>query len=372
MPYNSTFKIFDGTNWIDPCNCVINFRKSDNIFEELTPTTCETRYWNGCSWVLLECECICPEGYNYSAVTGDCEKIEIVPASADPTTVYHLKNGNNATSYSSWGTRLYDDVSNKIYPINGYQACNGCSPCNTGSICSLSNYQFYDNNGVGALLPILNTSQSVVFKSTNAVNGRLNIAGIWAETASHVPYPDQTWLSFKACIDITEEQTYMFAIAGDNSVRASINSTTFNGGGFTNLVNVRYASTPNGTMELINPNLTIVPFIIWHIFPITLPAGNHTIILEGWNHSSLASFAAEIYKMNIQDMISLMNNPSAVPSDLDPYIVFTTASYKNTGQDFPIALDGETVEWSCPDGYTFTECYGFPSCIIKSNVSCEE
>jgi hypothetical protein len=49
------YKIFDGTNWVDPCDCNINVRKPDDSWETLDPRGCPTRYWDGQNWCLLDC-----------------------------------------------------------------------------------------------------------------------------------------------------------------------------------------------------------------------------------------------------------------------------------------------------------------------------
>ena len=51
----STFKIYDGQNWVDPCNCNVNVRTSSNTWKLLDPRNCLTKYWTGTEWCPIEC-----------------------------------------------------------------------------------------------------------------------------------------------------------------------------------------------------------------------------------------------------------------------------------------------------------------------------
>lgn len=50
------YKLFDGTNWVNPCDCDIHIMQSNLAWKELEPRTCPTRYWDGNEWCLIECE----------------------------------------------------------------------------------------------------------------------------------------------------------------------------------------------------------------------------------------------------------------------------------------------------------------------------
>jgi hypothetical protein len=50
-----TYQIFDGTNWVNPCDCNVNIMDSTNTWQRVDPANCPTRYWDGTQWVLIEC-----------------------------------------------------------------------------------------------------------------------------------------------------------------------------------------------------------------------------------------------------------------------------------------------------------------------------
>lgn len=51
------YQVFDGTNWVDPCDCTVNIMDSSNTWQLLDPANCPTSFWDGTRWVLIEC---CP------------------------------------------------------------------------------------------------------------------------------------------------------------------------------------------------------------------------------------------------------------------------------------------------------------------------
>ena len=49
------YKVFDGTNWVDPCECDVRIRTSDDAWKLLAPRDCVTKYWDGQKWCPLNC-----------------------------------------------------------------------------------------------------------------------------------------------------------------------------------------------------------------------------------------------------------------------------------------------------------------------------
>ena len=82
----STFKIYDGQNWVDPCNCNVNIRTSSNTWKLVDPKNCNTRYWTGTEW----CQIVCPnpevlgcgQGLSFSGTSGVFYIPFTIPASA--------------------------------------------------------------------------------------------------------------------------------------------------------------------------------------------------------------------------------------------------------------------------------------------------
>lgn len=362
----SKYKIFDGINWIDVCECSVNI-KTLSGWQNINPTDCTVRYWDGTAWCEIDCgeqPCLCPEGYFLDPLTNLCTSVTQVPATPNAgAVVYELFKPPTSTAYGDFGVRLYNDISNKIYPLNGWR--NESLP----SAGFGSQYQVCESAGLGANIGIQATCASSVIGPVT----RQNLAGLWAKLPGSNPLPGNSyagawppgqWFSVEYCIEITKERQFIFALAGDNQIRASIDSTTFNGGGLTNIVNLWADNAANGAV----PSGTYTePFRYWHAFPITLPVGTHRLILDGYNDASAFGFAAEIYTV---DEAYMANTIMTGGDDIENHILFTTRQLV-TVPPLIVAGPGETITWTCPDGSTtFSDCYGAPSCIITETTDC--
>jgi hypothetical protein len=374
----STFKIFDGTNWVDPCDCNISILAVDGVtYQQINPNNCIVSYFDGTNWCPITCPCQCPAGYTFNPATNSCESPgTFEPAIPSGGTTVPVVTGDKSPSYGSSGTRLYEDISGKVYPLNGWHNAALCPlpPPSSNAYCS-AGFQVCENAGVGTTLTIQATSPAgnQVFSNSpsTTTKGRLNVAGLWA-----TGYGVNEWLTVEFCINIASTKTYIFAIAGDNQIRASITSTTFNGGVTDlNLVNLWGATNPSGTATNSNAVRT---FTIWHMFPITLPAGNHIIKLAGYDFSPYvaASFAAEIYDIPVgnvgdvwptqQTMHAFLQSTSVTTTDLEPFLAFTTRDLIQT-PPLLIAAPGETITWSCNPGEILDFCNGAPQCIVPGD-----
>lgn len=365
--------MFDGTNWIDPCACNVSVIDAFGTFQLLNPNNCVLKYFDGTNWCDLTCPCECPPGYDFNLATNACELVTVTPATPIGGATTSIIAGETSPSYSSSGARLYEDISSKTFPLNGWQDTTLCPL--VSPYCTLG-YQVYESAGTGVVLGIdaVSAAANDIFTNSPATttDGRLNISGIWA-----AGYASNEWLPVEFCISVPTTKTYIFAIAGDNQIKASITSTTFNGGVTDfELVNLWGSTDPSGTPQSSSVTRT---FSLWHMFPITLPAGNHTIKLAGYDFGTPSAFAAEIYNIPVgnsgdvwptnQTMHALMSSTSVTVSDLEPFILFTTRDLVQT-PPLLIPEPGETVTWSCPEGTTFSECYGVPSCISIDSLPC--
>jgi len=369
----SNFKIFDGTNWIDPCDCNISILDIDGVtYQLLNTTNCIISYFDGNNWCPITCPCECPKGYTFNPATNACEMTTVSPATPSGGTTVPVVHGGMSPSYGSSGARLYEDISAKVFPLNGWQnaaLCPGGTPgCTAG-------YQVYESAGIGTILTVDNTAaggNAVFVNPSGANNDRLNTVGLWA-----TGYTINQWLPVEFCINIPKEQTYIFAIAGDNQIRASITSSTFMGGVTNfNLVNLWGSFNPSGTPQSSGVTRT---FSLWHMFPITLPAGNHILQLAGYDFGTPAAFGAEIYNIPVgnpgdvwpmdQTMNAFMASTAVTQADLAPFIEFTTESLIQT-PPLLIAAPGQTITWSCPDGSPVDFCNGAPQCIVTDSIPC--
>jgi len=350
-----TFKIFDGTNWVDPCDCNVHLLDSSSSWVLLDPKNCPTKYWNGCEWVLIVCPCNCAEGYVFNEGTGMCEKAVLLPAVFTGATSA-IVAGDKISAYGSTGGFLYPSLDLFTWPIRGYQAPS-------------DSFKLKDTTGIGTTLPATSISVNSIFKSVNAATGRLNIAGIWANPwPDNVPGPNAGWLSFNFCITIAEEKQYVLGIAGDNHTKIEIDSPSF--GGLVEVITIYSATDAAGTNH--DPSVT-EPFNRWFLLPITLPVGTHTIILSGYDEFGNETVAAEIYDRTEIEILDLMAMGQTI-ADLEPHILFSTKNLLLPLPDGPllIAAPGAVGVWSCPDPETtFSECYGVPACVLIDSIPCE-
>ena len=323
----------------------------------------------GTGWKIFKLECMiepepceCPEGYFLDPETNICTRITQSAATPSAGTVYELYKPATNEAYGDFGIRLYNDISSKIFPINGWR--NTSLP----DLGFGTRYKACENAGLGTDIGIQATCPS----ATLGPETRQNVSGLWAKIPGTNPvfpsytgaWPNGQWFSVEYCIDISEERQFIFALAGDNQIRASIDSTTFNGGGLTNIVNLWADDVANGS----SPGSAVTEtFKYWHAFPITLPVGTHRLILDGYNIGSQFGFGAEIYAVDEAYMANIIMTGA---DDIENHILFTTRQLVTT-PPLLIAGVGQTITWTCPDGLTtFSDCYGAPSCVIIETTDC--
>jgi hypothetical protein len=317
----------------------------------------------------------CPEGYQYNPKTGLCESEIVEDAIWTGATIPIVKGCVNQ-GYSADGLRLYEDVSGYTFPISGNWTTN-----------SSSDYYLEDNIGgaieilLGAANPANPGNPSAILKPghksslwgldydvtlpINCIdplitgaqyNGRLNNAGIWLDVPFVCAAP-QGSVSFDFCVNLETSKQYLIGLGGDNECRLYVDG---------NLI-----VTLNGTTNQRGP------FLFWHVIPITLTAGQHTITLEGFNVSSAASFAGEIYDITLSEFQTNLTDTADfvdpdfpdsatcgnVYEDLLPYIIFTTQSYIDN--DIPDLTD-TSGQWLCNGSVIEGDvCGTTPTCTFK-------
>jgi hypothetical protein len=355
-------KIFDGINWVNPCDCGVRI-KGVTGWNTIDPNSCVVKYFDGTSWCEITClepPCNCPEGYFNDPLTNICTQIVQSPATPNVgAVVYELyRPALTSPPYGDFGARLYSDISGYTYPINVYR---NLSIPNTGFG---TQYRAYENAGTGIQIPIAFNCSVAALNSTGGET-RLQRSSMWAQLPGPgAQWPNSTWLKAEYCIDILEEKEYIIGLAGDNQARITIDSTTFNGGGVTNLLTLFASTNPSGTPT---DNSVSEPFRYWHMFPITLPVGTHRFIIEGYNISSGYGFGAEIYDTTAAYMQSAIMTGA---DSIENYILFSTRQLVITP---PLLIPGpsQTVTWTCdsPDS-TYSDCYGAPACIITLTKDC--
>jgi hypothetical protein len=303
---------------------------------QLNPATgCDDVKCNDCN--PLTCEC--PEGYEL--IDDECVQLVSIEATYSGE-LLEVVEGNKNNNYTAGGVRLYSDITSATFPILGTGTNN-------------ANYTVKDNNGAGATIAQIgsdvasNLWGSYAPCATGTSEGRLNTVGIWATN-----YPDDTELCFEYCVEPAATKQYLIGMAGDNAVRFYVDGTL--------IVNL---DAPSG-------GTATIPYTRWHVFPITLTAGEHIIKVCGYNNEALAAFGAEIYDITLATFQANLLAPAVsppncgnVPADLTPYILFSTENM--IGLEVPDPDDPGV--WSCPDGYTLNECLGVPVCTIETRFT---
>jgi hypothetical protein len=50
------YKVYNGSEWVDICDCNLNVYGHNNQWVNVDPRACEVRFWNGTEWCLVNCE----------------------------------------------------------------------------------------------------------------------------------------------------------------------------------------------------------------------------------------------------------------------------------------------------------------------------
>lgn len=333
----NNYKIFDGTSWVNPCNREVRYLSSTNTFELIDPINRNVYYFDGNTWLPLNCQCTaCPEGYVYNYETNVCERFETPSFTGN---ILNLVKSSTVSSFGEYGLTLYPSIGLLTNPsINLPIKTNGKS----GGL-----YQVLDNLN-NPITVLANNVNSALWGTGSQSNGRLNKIGLWADYATLA----NSSVSFEVCLNITEEKEYIFAFGADNFFKCDIDLNTT--GSFTSIINFT---------QMVDPVPPESNFKIWHAFPIIFPAGNHIIRLYGKNDTSQCSFGAEIYNLDLATFQSTFANNTALLADLLPYIYFTTEKFIDIQVVEPGTLVGT---YTCPTGSTFDSCRGVPICVIES------
>jgi hypothetical protein len=50
------FRIYDGTNWVDPCLCPVRVLDAAGVWQIIDPNNCDVNYFDGLTWCPIECD----------------------------------------------------------------------------------------------------------------------------------------------------------------------------------------------------------------------------------------------------------------------------------------------------------------------------
>lgn len=227
--------------------------------------------------------------------------------------VFNCFNCAPGYSKSPDGTSCYKDTS--AIQISSVSASEGSK---YGGYSSLGSYIYSSFNVDNTVVERDQINPGNPFWiSSNAQTGPLNRCGVWVGSKSSI-YQD-VWYGFSRNFKIGISKTYYIGVGADNRTRISIDGVLFHEDKRDDLEN----------------------FQMWHIYPVFLSAGTHTISLEGFDTGLEASFGAEIYN-NTEAQIRVAQGYGKGAGLVDT--IFSTRNV--IGQAF------ETGNYNCPDGYT--------------------
>lgn len=236
-------------------------------------------------------------GYNET----QCYRITTSAATAPSTPITAL--ANSETFFSEFGTRFY----NLGYTTSG-----------TGTYAHVSTtVPVWDSGGL-------------------STQGPLNRCAIWTTTGGSAE-PYDTWLGFSVCLSgITVSKTYYVGIAADNNFRLLLD-----GNELLNTIGGPYDDDVDS-------------FKYWHVYPVVIGAGDHTLEVWGLNNDSNAGFGCEVYDNTLSELTG-----ATIYNDLN-------VLFSSSGQTlFTIVQDisGNYLSsgYTCPNEYTYSICNG--NCI---------
>lgn len=103
-----------------------------------------------------------------------------------------------------------------------------------------------------------------------AIAGPFNACAVWPCTAVN-----KKWIYLERTINVPATKTYHMGIAGDNAFRFSIDGWK--------------------VLQFGDNNASEQAFKVWHIFPVEIGPGVHTLRFEGYNIDNVAAFGVEFY-----------------------------------------------------------------------------
>ncbi|MEY2869890.1 MAG: hypothetical protein RIR01_2392 [Bacteroidota bacterium] len=421
MAKKCNYKVYDGTDWVDPCQTEIRILRPNSTpetpphgtFELLDPEQRVIKYYDGNAWVRMRCiepECFCPPGYTKNPLTGLCE--QYTPAFYDGTLVVIGQGADNG-SYGQYGLALYDEqVWNQTTGITQNSetqlyyggALNSIIAPSTFLSdlwkyrlvnCGVAKYtsRAWDRKKAYAINDevLYYDTVSGTFKKHQALSNisantvsPFNLSPIqdttnWSSGATlsyaDINQNDTTPYEFKYCLNLTSNKTYHIGFSGDNNcyIELQINGT----GSFIPVAQVTDSYN----------------FRFWYVVPINLPAGNHVLKIKGENDGSgtPVSTGIEIYDMSLtgstnpvekfkEEFLYQPGTTSIEPlahtgdtyAKLEPYVIFSTSLMINKSVPIPNDIDpstGEPYVPYCADGSTADFCNGAPVCPIVTPCS---
>jgi hypothetical protein len=190
----------------------------------------------------------------------------------------------------------------------------------------------FNTNGTGTV-QVTSLTQNIWRRTQggSVINGPLNRCALW--TTGNAPF--YTWLGFSTCLTgVTTTKTYYVGIAADNNYRLVLDGNVI-------------VNTIGGPLDDSQD-----AFKWWHVYPVEIGGGNHTLELYGENNSSIAGFGCEIYDNTLEDLTGFTS-----VSQLN--IIFSSSGQTTATVVEQLNGDPTSSGYTCPSGYVYSTCSGF-------------
>ncbi len=309
----STFNISGYTEDISELSVYSDISKNlrfgvlgSNVVESYPFGTSEEAYiysneYNKSLNIISNYEIVCPSGF--SVLGENC----VSTTAATTVTADTITNGDVSIAYNKFGVRF----------------CTPGTYTTCGSGAALSSY--YD---IGFF-----SGNSIPFWGTDpGTDGRLNNIGVWV---NEPPVIEDEWIGFSRCITAATDGQYLIGLAGDNGIRFSV----------------------DGELLVENPwdGTVSSGYNFWRywVWPIDLIAGEHSIVLEGYDEGSLNSFGCEIVGPYPSGTFTTNTDFEIFTgtTGIDSYTANTI--FKSSDE---IGNTFDTQANTCPSGYTYDIC----------------
>lgn len=298
--------------------------------------------------------CNCPQGYQL--VGTECVKIAEIPAVFSGISLKLLAGSGTTSSTGSnvatSGLNLLEDITNKPKPIKLISAFGGGAPSIYTDNLGNSINTTIPGNGTKSKLWGATTTEGACY-NPSFTPYRYNLASIKTYRQDPtVPYNGPTGMKLEFCTNIPVTKQYMLMVAPKDSPEVLPGS----------FFKVYLNGVLTFSYDFSSPAMDAVVPISTPVFPIVLSAGDLKITVETvttnctncYIDGIIPPFAIDIYNLTLPELQSTLINPVTafpncgnIPSDIDPYILFSTKDYRNT--IIPNLFSGS---YTCPGGGT--------------------
>ena len=287
--------------------------------------------------------------YNSIIVGGDENNIEVVTGATCGCPCGYYFNGTACSKYAGYsgasGVAITKGPVLSTYGDRGGRFCIPNSYPGTALSC-------IDGNAIETGIHYRVSGEP--FWGTFAPDGRLNEVGVDNPT---MVANGRTWYGFSRCINVPSDGQYLFGMAADNYVRATLNGEV--------IVALDWSASVVG--EFIAAGmLTNDIFRQWWVWPVDLTAGSNNLLLEGSDDLTpvSATFGCEIIGPFAPNTFTATTN-FHIFSGQTGIDLWTGNTIFSSLSMVAGTFDSETH--ICPDGYTYDSCSD--SCI--ASVACE-